>query len=293
MKTRHLARWAGACTWAVVLSSLAGFAAADATPYERMAPLEQYLMPPGSEIALARSAAPAAISANATILTLDSQGYQTAVHGTNGFTCLVERSWMAPFESPDFWNPKIRGPVCYNPAASKSVLTYTLRRTKLALAGESKERILDDVRAEIARNESPTRAGCDVLHDVEGWIPERCRRPLAPAPHVPRAEGRKRKLGSKPARVSGAPRRPRGSGTPDDFHGAGVPLVGRNGSEGSLTGLRRSASPAAAPRPGPPAIARGLSVRARRDEISYQSGFGSSLNTSCSANPQHSRIILK
>lgn len=155
MKTRHLARWAGACTWAVVLSSLAGFAAADATPYERMAPLEQYLMPPGSEIALARSAAPAAISANATILTLDSQGYQTAVHGTNGFTCLVERSWMAPFESPDFWNPKIRGPVCYNPAASKSVLTYTLRRTKLALAGESKERILDDVRAEIARNEFP------------------------------------------------------------------------------------------------------------------------------------------
>jgi hypothetical protein len=155
MKTRHLARWAGTCTWAVVLSSLAGFAAADATPYERMAPLEQYLMPPGSEIALARSAAPAAISANATILTLDSQGYQTAVHGTNGFTCLVERSWMAPFESPDFWNPKIRGPVCYNAAASKSILTYTLRRTKLALAGESKERILDDVRAEIARNEFP------------------------------------------------------------------------------------------------------------------------------------------
>jgi len=49
---------AGTCTRAVMLSALAGFAAADATPYERMAPLEQYLMPPGSEIALARSAAP-------------------------------------------------------------------------------------------------------------------------------------------------------------------------------------------------------------------------------------------
>ena len=151
MKTRHLARRAGACTWAVVLSSLAGFAAADATPYERMAPLERYLMSPSSEIALARSAAPAAISANATVLTLDSQGYQTAVHGSNGFTCLVERSWMAPFESPDFWNPKIRGPVCYNPAASGSVLAYTLLRTKLTLAGDSKEKILDEVRAAVAR----------------------------------------------------------------------------------------------------------------------------------------------
>src|SRR6202030_1440886 len=84
----------------------------DAAPYERMAPLAQYLMPPGSEIALARSAAPAAISDKATVLTLDSQGYQTAVRGTNGFTCLVERSWMSPGASPDFWNPKMRGPVC-------------------------------------------------------------------------------------------------------------------------------------------------------------------------------------
>jgi hypothetical protein len=155
MKTRHLARWAGACTRAVVLSALAGFAAAAATPYERMVPLKEYLMPAGSEIALARSAAPAAISDKATVLTLDSQGYQTAVRGTNGFTCLVERSWGALFQSPDFWNPKIRVPICYNAAASRSVLAYTLRRTKFALAGDLKERILDEVRAAVARNEFP------------------------------------------------------------------------------------------------------------------------------------------
>src|SRR5208282_766120 len=84
-----------------------------------------------------------------------------------------------------------------------------------------------------------TRAGRDVLHDVEGWVPERCRRPLAPAPHVPRAKSRRRKLGSKPARVSGGPRRPRSSGAPDDFHGAGVPLVGRNDGGGSLVDASR------------------------------------------------------
>jgi hypothetical protein len=152
MKSTHWARWAGACTLAVVL---AGFALADTTSYERMAPLSQYLMPPGSEIVLARSAAPAAISDKATVLTLDSQGYQTAIHGTNGFTCLVERSWMSPFESPEFWNPKIRGPICYNPIASGSILAYTLRRTKLALAGDAKDRILDEIRAALARNELP------------------------------------------------------------------------------------------------------------------------------------------
>jgi hypothetical protein len=155
MKTRHWARWAGDCTLAVVLSQLTAFAAADATPYERMAPLSQYLMPAASEIALARTAAPAAISDEATVLTLDSQGYQTAVSGTNGFTCLVERSWLSPFQSADFWNPKVRVPICYNPAASESVLAYSLRRTKFALAGDSKEKILEQVRAAVARDELP------------------------------------------------------------------------------------------------------------------------------------------
>jgi hypothetical protein len=158
MKRTHWVRWAGACALAVVLSELASFAAADPTPFERMAPLAQYLMPAGAEIALARSAAPAAISEKATVLTLDSRGYQTAVRGTNGFTCLVERSWLAPFESPDFWNPKIRAPICYNPAASASVLVYTLRRTKLALAGDSRARIHDEVRAAVARNAFPSPA---------------------------------------------------------------------------------------------------------------------------------------
>ena len=172
MKKGHWARWAGACTLAMVLSDPASFAAADAAPFERMAPFAQYLMPPASEVALARSAAPAAISGNATVLTLDSHGYQTAVPGTNGFTCLVERSWMAPFESPDFWNPMIRGPVCYNPAASGSVLAYTLLRTKLALAGDSKDRILEEVRAALARNEisSPEPGAMSFMMSKDGYL---------------------------------------------------------------------------------------------------------------------------
>ena len=89
--------------------------------YPQMAPYAEYLMPDRAmEISLARSAAPASISGDATILVLSAKGYETVVTGTNGFTCLVERGWMSPFDSPDFWNPKLRGPVCYNPAATRS-----------------------------------------------------------------------------------------------------------------------------------------------------------------------------
>ena len=64
-----------------------------------IAPIEQYLMDRNAEIALARSAAPSSISAGAEILVLGRKGYETAVKGKNGFVCVVERSWMAPFET--------------------------------------------------------------------------------------------------------------------------------------------------------------------------------------------------
>lgn len=150
-----------------------GVAQNRATPYEQMARLDAYLMPDfRAEIALARSAAPAGISDKATILTLKPQGYATAVNGTNGFTCLVERGWTAPFDNPDFWNPKLRGPVCYNPAASKSVLAYTLRRTKLALAGLSRAQMLDEVRAAAAGKDlpSPEPGSMSFMMSKDGYL---------------------------------------------------------------------------------------------------------------------------
>jgi hypothetical protein len=126
------------------------------TKYPAIAPVDQYLMADRSaEIALARSAAPEAISRDATVLVLGKSGYETAIDGRNGFTCLVERSWMSPFDSPDFWNPKLRGPVCYNPAAVRSILPYTINRTKQVLAGVSKERMHESIVAAVAKGELP------------------------------------------------------------------------------------------------------------------------------------------
>jgi hypothetical protein len=125
-------------------------------PYPAIAPLDQYLMADqGAEIALARSSAPEALSRDATVLVLGANGYVTAVEGKNGFTCLVERSWMSPFDSPDFWNPKIRGPVSYNPAAVRSILPYTLNRTKLVLAGVTKAQMHQRIMDAVAKGELP------------------------------------------------------------------------------------------------------------------------------------------
>jgi hypothetical protein len=125
------------------------------TSYAKMAPIAQYLMTDQNEVALARSAAPASISGDATIVVLKQHGYETAVKGKNGFVCIVERSWMSPFDWPEFWNPKMRGPICFNAAAVRSVLPYTYRRTEMILAGLSKTQIMDRLKQAIASKEVP------------------------------------------------------------------------------------------------------------------------------------------
>lgn len=111
-------------------------------PYPTMAPLARYLIADrAGEIAMARSAAPPSVSADATVMVLGAQGYETAVKGKNGFVCIVERSWTSPFDATWFWNPAIRAPICYNAAAAKSVLTYTYKRTGWALAGWSRAKM--------------------------------------------------------------------------------------------------------------------------------------------------------
>ena len=125
-------------------------------PYPRMAPLEQYLMTDRkSEIALARSAAPKSISDDAEIRVLGRQGYETAAKGSNGFVCMVERSWTAGFGDPAFWNPKIRGPLCFNPPAARTYLPMVILRTRLALAGKTEAQMLDAINAAMDQKELP------------------------------------------------------------------------------------------------------------------------------------------
>jgi hypothetical protein len=122
--------------------------------YAVMAPLDQYLISDeNSEIALARTAAPASISDNAEVMVLGPKGFTTAVKGTNGFLCLVERSWAQATDHPEFWNPKIRSPHCFNSAAAKTFAPIFLMKTKLVLAGKSRSEILEATTAALNSKE--------------------------------------------------------------------------------------------------------------------------------------------
>jgi len=126
------------------------------TPYPNMAPLEQYLMADqNAEIALARSAAPESISRDAAVMVLGRHGYETAVQGKNGFVCVVERSWTAPIDDPNFWNPKLRGPICFNAAAARSYLPRTIKKTELIVAGRTKDQMVQAITAAIESKELP------------------------------------------------------------------------------------------------------------------------------------------
>jgi hypothetical protein len=125
------------------------------SPYPRMAPLEQYLMERNAEIALARSAAPASISGDAEVMVLGRHGYETAIKGKNGFVCIVERSWMAPIDDPEFWNPKMRGPNCFNAPAARFNIPIDIKKTESVLAGRSGAEMAEDIKTALDKKELP------------------------------------------------------------------------------------------------------------------------------------------
>jgi hypothetical protein len=145
------------------------------TPYPNMAPLEQYLTERTAEIALARSAAPVAISRDADVMVLGRHSYEIAAKGKNGFVCMVLRSWTAGTDDPDFWNPKLRAPICFNSPAARSYLPIILKKTDLILAGRSKAQMAEDINAAFEKKELPIQesgAMCYMM-SKQGYLSDR------------------------------------------------------------------------------------------------------------------------
>src|SRR5215469_8789363 len=144
--------------------------------YPSMASLEQYLMADrDAEIALARSAAPKSISDDAEVMVLSRKGFETVVKGKNGFVCIVQRAWSAGKDDPDFWNPKLRSPICFNPAGARSNIPSTIRRTELVLAGRSKDQMFTAIEAATATKRLPAVAPgamCYML-SKDGYLSDR------------------------------------------------------------------------------------------------------------------------
>jgi hypothetical protein len=162
--------------------------------YPDMAPLAQYLSPSREdEVAAARSAAPPSIAKDAEILVLGPKGYETAVKGSNGFVCLVDRPWDNNFDSPDFWNPKVRAPECFNRPAARSFLPAYLKRTEWVLAGVSREEMLARTKSAVTAHQigAPEVGSMVYMMSKSGYLGDRVGGPWYP--HVmfllPRTDG--------------------------------------------------------------------------------------------------------
>ncbi len=160
--------------WGILGMSWSSAIAALPSAYPAMAPLAQYMSAnPSAEIALARSAAPPALSKDAAIMVLGASGYQQAVAGKNGFVCLVLRSWTAGFKDPIFWNRKVRGPACYNPAAVRSVLPQILERAKWVVAGLSIPDMVARAGKSAAANMVPEAGAFALMMSRQGYVQDK------------------------------------------------------------------------------------------------------------------------
>jgi hypothetical protein len=124
------------------------------------------LLPRAEEIALARSAAPPSVSDSATVFVLERGGFVLAERGSNGVTCLVNRS-----------HPEALEPHCYDAEGSRTIVPIRLAEAKLREAGRSNEEIEAAIAAGIRNGgfELPARAvmsymmsSAQVLHDDAG-----------------------------------------------------------------------------------------------------------------------------
>ena len=171
----HTTRWVVPALLLMSVTALLprpGRAQTAAAPYPTMAPIERYRMTPDAEIALAKSAAPKSVSDDAEVLILGTKGYETAVKGRSGFVCMVQRAWASNFRDLGFWNPKLRGPICFNPAAARSVLPAYLSRTEWALSGLSKSEIEQRSRAELAASgiKAPEVGAMSYMLSKDGYL---------------------------------------------------------------------------------------------------------------------------
>lgn len=100
------------------------------------------LIDEAAETALARSAAPLHVSADAAVLVLKRGGFIELEEGTNGFTCMVDRYYVEALE-----------PTCFNPEASETILPVLLRRNELREQGRPPEEIDREIELGFERGE--------------------------------------------------------------------------------------------------------------------------------------------
>jgi hypothetical protein len=136
-----LTRWK-TTSFAGVMSvaALTSGAAAQDKPQEpaREARLIDASSPRERQIELALSAAPIEVSSKAAVYILGPKGYEKARDGTNGFTCLIERSFSGTTQTSS-------APACFDAEGGRSIMVAYLRREELRAEGKSEAQIKADI----------------------------------------------------------------------------------------------------------------------------------------------------
>jgi hypothetical protein len=84
------------------------------------------ILPREQEVALARSAAPAAVSATARVYVFTEQGYVVADSGTGAVACYVSRSWPESLE-----------PHCFDEEGARTIMLVEMLKVELLHRGRS------------------------------------------------------------------------------------------------------------------------------------------------------------
>ncbi len=143
----------------VLISLLVGLDAGLMAQDRKYPPLNEYMMAPEAEIALAKSAAPEKISGRATVKILTASGYKVAAQGDNGFVCMVLRSWSAAPDPEASYYSRLRAPICFDPVASRTVVPAEEMRTKLGMEGKNPDAIAREVAAAYGLGKLPRMEG--------------------------------------------------------------------------------------------------------------------------------------
>ena len=94
--------------------------------------------PRARQIELALSAAPMEVSSRAAVYVFGPKGYEKARDGTNGFTCLIERSFSGTTQTSS-------APACFDAEGSRSIMVAYLRWDELRAEGKSEAEIRVDI----------------------------------------------------------------------------------------------------------------------------------------------------
>jgi hypothetical protein len=122
-------------------------------------------VPRDRQIQLALSAAPPEIASNATVYILGSKGYEKAREGSNGVSCLVERTFNGTVQTSV-------GPMCYDAEGSRTLLLVLLFTEEMRAQGKSEEQIKADIATgyKEGRFKAPSKPGVCYMLSSENYL---------------------------------------------------------------------------------------------------------------------------